>query len=58
MSLVRQTITSSTSLALNDNITMLNTCRNETLQGGITALEGCPLCYIIARRQRMIVQKL
>ena len=58
MCLIRKTITSGTGLTLNDNITMLNTSRNETLQGGIATLEGCALCYFIARRQRMIVQEL
>ena len=58
MSLVRKTITGGTSLTLNDNITILNTCRNETLQGSITTLESYALCYFIARRKRMIVQKL
>ena len=58
MCLIRKTITSGTSLTLNDNITILNTSRNKTLQGGLTTLEGRTLCYFIARRQRMIVQKL
>ena len=58
MSLVRQTITSGTGLTLNHDITMLHTSRNKALQGGIATLEGRPLCYFIARRQRMIVQKL
>ena len=58
MCLIGKTITSGTCLTLNDNITMLNTSCNETLQSGIATLEGRALCYFIARRQRMIVQKL
>ena len=58
MSLIRKTITSGTSLTLNNNITILDTSCYETLQGGIATLKGCTLCYFIARRERMIVQKL
>ena len=48
MSLIRKSITSGTGLTLNDDITILNTSRNETLQGGIATLEGCTFCYFIA----------
>ena len=39
-------------------ITILYTSRNETLQGSAATFESCSICYLIARRQRMIVQKL
>ena len=58
MRLIRKSITSGTGLTINNDITILNTSRNETLQGGIATLEGRSLCYFIARRQRMIMQEL
>lgn len=58
MCLIRKTITCCTSFALNDDITILNTGSNETLQSGIATLKGCSLSYFIARGLRMIMQKL
>jgi hypothetical protein len=58
MCLIRKTITSGTGLAFYLNIPILNTCRQQSFHGGIATIEGSSICYFIARRKRMIVQKL
>ena len=45
-------------LASNNYIPILNTCCQQPFHSGIAALKSYALSYLIARRQRIIVQKL